>query len=200
MIPSLIGFTGLIGSGKSFAARYLADKYGYEVVKFAGPLKDMMRAIGLTEDHIEGHLKEIPCDQLCGKTPRFAMQTLGTEWGRDILGDNLWGNLWKHKVQKMLDAGKMVVTDDVRFSSESDRVKSMGGLVIKLTIKGNSVVGDHSSEIQDLTPSILIENDPSQVGSLEQTLDFLVASVAAATHKKQLLETKSHEGRPVHRV
>ena len=200
MIPSLIGFSGLIGSGKSFAARYLEDKYGYEIVKFAGPLKDMMRAMGLTEDHIEGHLKELPCDQLCGRTPRFAMQTLGTEWGRDILGDNLWGNLWQLKVEKMLDEGRLIVTDDVRFSSESDRVKSLGGLVIKLTIKGNQGGGDHSSETQDLTPSIIIENDPTKASSLEQTLDFIVASVAAASHKRDAQSASPPDDRPIQTV
>jgi hypothetical protein len=48
-------------------------------VKFAGPLKSMCMALGLTEAHIEGHLKEVPCELLCGQTPRHAMQTLGTE-------------------------------------------------------------------------------------------------------------------------
>ena len=43
----------------------------------------MLYQLGLGEAHIEGALKEVPCELLGGKTPRYAMQTLGTEWGRD---------------------------------------------------------------------------------------------------------------------
>ncbi len=48
-----------------------------------------------TEDKIEGSLKAKPCSLLAGKTPRHAMQTLGTEWGRNCIGDGFWINLWR---------------------------------------------------------------------------------------------------------
>lgn len=70
----LVGFCGLMGSGKTFAADYLVEKYGYTKVKFAKPLKDMLRAMGLTEEHIEGDLKELPCDLLDGRTIMGSMQ------------------------------------------------------------------------------------------------------------------------------
>jgi hypothetical protein len=78
----LIALTGYAGSGKSTLADILACEHGFTVVKFAGPLKAMLRALGLDEREIEGDLKEQPCQLLAGHTPRRAMQTLGTEWGR----------------------------------------------------------------------------------------------------------------------
>jgi hypothetical protein len=57
----IIAFTGLAGSGKSTAAKHLCTRHGFERVRFAGPLKDMMRALGLTEREIEGDRKESPC-------------------------------------------------------------------------------------------------------------------------------------------
>ena len=87
--PGLLGIHGKAGSGKSTAAQVLIDG-GFKRVKFADPLKNMLRAIGLTDQHIEGDLKEVPCDMLLGQTPRHAMQTLGTEWGRGCIGGEFW--------------------------------------------------------------------------------------------------------------
>lgn len=83
ILPPVIALTGLAGSGKSTASKYLVEKHGYQLVKFAGPLKDMLRAIGFGEDDIEGNGKELSNSLLCDKTPRHAMQTLGTEWGEN---------------------------------------------------------------------------------------------------------------------
>jgi hypothetical protein len=187
MMPVLIAFSGRAGSGKSHASTYLAAKYGYTRVKFADPLKDMLRAVGLTEEHIEGKLKEEPCDLLCGKTPRFAMQTLGTEWGRSLIDAGLWGNLWSARVTSLLSQGAVVVTDDVRFSNEAGLIKSMGGIVIGLESPASVAVGNHSSEAIDVIPNIIIKNDPSLPGALESTLDFIIGSVIMASSRKAKL-------------
>ena len=98
----LVAFCGLMGSGKTYAADYLVQNFGYTRIKFAGVLKDMLRTMGLTDEHIEGELKDLPCDMLDGRTPRWAMQSLGTEWGRTCISENLWGNLWEREVQALL--------------------------------------------------------------------------------------------------
>lgn len=75
--PRVIALTGVAGSGKSTAAKYLSEK-GYECIKFAGPLKRMLYALGLSEMEVEGALKEAPQDKFYGKSPRHLMQTIGT--------------------------------------------------------------------------------------------------------------------------
>jgi hypothetical protein len=137
----IIGFTGPIGCGKSFAARHLVNNHGFAVHKMAGPLKSMMRAIGLTDEHIEGTLKEVPCDLLCGRTPRHAMQTIGAEWGRDLIGGDLWVNLWRNA----LPAGR-VVCDDVRYPNEAATIRAVGGLVVEVRREGVGTHGNHASE------------------------------------------------------
>jgi hypothetical protein len=137
----IIGFTGPIGCGKSFAARHLVNNYGFTVHKMAGPLKSMMRAIGLADEHIEGRLKEVPCDLLCGKTPRYAMQTIGAEWGRDLIGGELWVNLWR----ATLPPGR-VVCDDIRYPNEAAMVRFLGGLVVAVRREGIGTHGAHQSE------------------------------------------------------
>jgi len=129
MARFIVGFAGLIGSGKSTAAAELTRTGGFQRVRFAGPLKKMVAALGLSLDEIEGRLKEAPCELLCGKTPRHAMQTIGTEWGRNLIGEDLWIRAWKHAVRK-LPAEVSVVADDVRFENEANAIRELGGAVV----------------------------------------------------------------------
>jgi hypothetical protein len=173
----IIAFTGPIGSGKSFAAKYLEEAHGFDVHKMAGPLKNMLRAVGLTERHIEGDLKEVPCEVLCGKTPRLAMQTLGTEWGRDIIGADLWVNLWRHTLPK-----GDVVCDDVRFPNEAAMLRSMGGIIVKIERDGFEAKTTHASEaFIGIAPHITIRNDGTDAFCL--ALDELVASQELVTEE-----------------
>lgn len=153
-LPRVVALTGAAGSGKSTAAGYLIRRHGYERVKFAGPLKNMCRAIGLSEDHIEGDLKEVPSDMLCGKTPRHLMQALGTELGRNLIGEDFWIRLWLHRVA----AAKRVVVDDCRFPNEAEAVRSLGGVIIKLAGRGG-IAGSHASEAGCGTWDSTVEND-----------------------------------------
>jgi len=151
----LIGLAGTIDSGKSFAASHLVENHGFEVRKLAGPLKAAMRAFGLTDEHIEGELKEAPCEILCGKTPRYAMQTIGTDWGRRIIGDDLWIRLWRHQLPD-----RPVVTDDVRFENEAEAVRLAGGIVVRLLQAADMADGEpaHESEALNFTPDFTVFN------------------------------------------
>ncbi len=144
-LPAVVAFTGAAGAGKSTATHHLVDHLGYKLVKFAGPLKDMMRAIGLTEEEIEGSLKELPSGTLLGKTPRHAMQTLGTEWGRNSIGEDLWISLWRRRVEATLAEGCRVVVDDCRFPNEAAAIRKFGGNIYLLVGRGG-IAGNHASE------------------------------------------------------
>src|SRR5688572_26446471 len=95
MLPKIVAFVGPIGCGKTTAARALR-RLEYTKVSFADPLKEMLIAFGLTAEQVYGNEKEIPTGILAGHTPRYAMQTLGTEWGRDLIHTNLWTLAWQH--------------------------------------------------------------------------------------------------------
>ena len=56
----IIGLAGGKGCGKSSVARILERKYGYEILSFASPIKDMLRAMGLRDSELNDPvLKEI---------------------------------------------------------------------------------------------------------------------------------------------
>lgn len=153
MKQRIIALTGAAGSGKSTVADHL-EKRGYVRVKFAGPLKDMLRAIGLTERQIEGDQKEVPCELLAGVTTRRAMQTLGTEWGRDIISPDLWVGLWRARVEQILANGAFgIIADDCRFQNEHSAVRALGGDVWRIIRP--SFVGTDLSHVSESGASSL---------------------------------------------
>lgn len=157
-LPPIVAFTGPAGSGKSTATRHLIERYGYTLVKFAGPLKDMLRAVGMAEDEIEGSYKETSFAYLCGKTPRHAMQTLGTEWGRKCMGEDFWINLWRRRVEQVFAEAGRVVVDDCRFPNEAQAIRRLGGDIYKLVGRGG-IPGHHESERGCGDEDLVIAND-----------------------------------------
>lgn len=162
---TVIAFTGLIGAGKSEAARYLIERHGFKRGKFAAALKEMMRTYlryrgvppDMIERMIEGDLKEVPSPYLNGRTPRHAMQSLGTEWGRDCIHTDLW-------VDTEMDAQRAapaLVFDDARFLNEAAAVRAAGGALVRIerTGAGSAVGAGHSSEGQNLGETLTIHND-----------------------------------------
>lgn len=155
--PRLVCFTGPMGSGKSSAAAALVLQ-GWELVKFASPLKKMLRVLylsaGLTaeevEDRIEGNRKDRPDVLLGGRTPRHAMQSLGTEWGREMIDPDLWAAVWAGRVSKALERGRRVVCDDLRFPNElsAARFVDPDAVIVELTGRRRHVeaAAAHASE------------------------------------------------------
>lgn len=159
-MPRIIALTGLAQAGKSTVASFM-EEIGFVRIRFAGPLKNMLRSLGLTDRHIEGDLKEAPCDLLCGKTPRWVMQRLGTEFGRDMVGEDLWTNVWTESVLAALDQGaRGIVAEDCRFINEAAAVLRLDGQIWRVERPG-LVAGGHISEnaLAGFSPYLTLQND-----------------------------------------
>jgi len=143
----LVGICGYAGSGKSTLAEQLAIRYGYVRTSFATPLKEMLYTLCPRTDMDR---KDVPTSYLCGKTPREALQFLGTEWGRYMIGEDLWVDQWQHRIGHQRSDGAWewgyhkVVVDDVRFPNELNRIHSLGGSIV--LVEGTNRKSDHSSE------------------------------------------------------
>lgn len=118
----IIGLLGYKNSGKSTVAEHLARQFNYDRLGFAEPLKKMLESLGIPKQFTRGIWKEEPNSILCGRTARWAMQTLGTEWGRELIGEDLWINVWKLHLNS-----PNTVVEDVRFKNEVEAVRSKGG-------------------------------------------------------------------------
>ena len=136
--PFVIGVTGKARSGKDTLSEHLYTRLGFDCNRaaFADPLKDMLRAIGI--DDIEGYKEEV--HPLLGVTSRKMMQTLGTEWGREAIGEDTWINLTKEKGK----GKKFLVISDVRFENEANFVRE-NGILLHVTGRGG-IKGFHKSE------------------------------------------------------
>lgn len=176
----IIAFCGLIGSGKTTAALHLVDRHGFVRVRFAEPLKAMLRSLGLSNREIDGDLKEDPCPLLGGKTPRWAMQLLGTEWGRQMIDPELWTRAWRLSVDA-LPPGIPVVADDCRFANEAAAVRAVSpnALVLRIVRPGVTVGGAHVSELQAFSPDCDIINRGS-IAELCALIDDFVIPPARA--------------------
>lgn len=148
----LVGVAGRKGHGKDAVAGVLL-RHGFVKHRFADPLKAMLRAFYRCNDldeatiqrKIEGELKEAPCAMLCGRTPREAMQTLGTEWGRGLVHPDLWTESLERRVASF----DRVVVPDVRFPNEIKTIRANGGVVLYVDAGrriGQGAFTDHKSE------------------------------------------------------
>jgi hypothetical protein len=205
---TVVGLSGFAQSGKTTAALYLEKKYGIRRKHIAEPLRAMLavllQANGMSSDEIteylEGAKKEqvIPC---LGVTSRYAQITIGTEWGREMINQNLWANTWAAGVKD----GESVMNDSVRFPNEAAAIRQLGGFVIMIKRPGTKPAkfknklgeflyskfgimwGVHPSERIDLIkPDFIIHND-ADVETMYRDLD---AAMAKYFEKTQLISFK----------
>lgn len=140
----IIGLTGRARVGKDTVARFIVAARGGYQYSFADPMRAMLRAgfgIDMNDPFWEAN-KETVVPAL-GKSPREIMQTLGTEWGRNMIGSNTWITMAQ---QRLLAAGPGMVISDVRFENEAHWVRKLGGRIMHIKRDDAQKVAPHSSE------------------------------------------------------
>lgn len=155
---TLVAFTGLAQSGKTTAAQVLCRR-GYDRMSFAGPIKQMVRCLTAETDKT----KQLP--QFGGKTLRHLYQTLGTDWGRNMIHPNIWVQLGAERLRTLLGdveegATQGVVIDDLRFDNEAQLIRNFGGIVVQVHRPGVHAMA-HESEA-GISPHLIdvdLDND-----------------------------------------
>jgi hypothetical protein len=134
-------------SGKTAVANMLAQE-GFAAVSFASPLKRMacefLVSLGYREDEATRLVwtdKPFVVPEV-GCSVRHILQTLGTEWGRERLGPDLWVRCWEAQASRQ----DRVIADDVRFPNEAQAVKAKGGRMWKIVRPSATHDGQHISE------------------------------------------------------
>lgn len=173
----LIGLIGKAGVGKDTAARHLYREHGLYHYAFAAPLRGMVAGL-LGEAHwSDREWKERPVDWI-GKSPRELLQTLGTEWGRNLVHPHLWvlkaEQVW-NRIDRTSKHYNGMVISDVRFPNEADWIHSQGGVLIEILRPDAAPVAAHASEQQDLRSfSRLTINNSGTIGELQHAIDTIM--------------------------
>lgn len=165
-----IGVTGYARHGKDTIADYLVLNYKFQKIALADVMKEVISIIfGWSREYIEQHKDEI--DNFWGVTPRYALQTLGTEWGQHILGEFnlfeqrtgrlLWTKQTYNYIQKFFNNNENVVISDIRFLHEAKYLKDKGFIIWRVNrpncpFKTNSHASE--SEINKIEKSWYIDN------------------------------------------
>lgn len=167
--PDMTGFIGITGkarAGKDSVGKHLRQKHNYYTIALAAPIKRALyQMFGITDEVWEdSKAKETEIPWL-GATPRRLAQTLGTEWGRNMIDDNVWIKATENCIR--LETERAIAITDVRFENEALWIINNGGLLIE--VHRQSLEAPHHSHpseagIKAYTPHAIIENN----GTLEQ--------------------------------
>jgi hypothetical protein len=141
-LKMIVGFVGLIGSGKDTAADLLVNDFGFKRDSFANTLKDAVSKIfHWDRDMLQGLSAESRAwreevddwwAQRLGiphLTPRWVLQFFGTDVCRDNFSNDIWVASLERKLMQTKDN---VVISDVRFANEIWAIKDAGGSIIRL--------------------------------------------------------------------
>ena len=135
----IVGCVGFIGSGKGTVGDILIKK-GFIKESFAGTLKDVASVMfNWPREMLEGDTeesrkwRELPDEYWSVKlgrsfSPRYALQYMGTEVGRDMFHTDFW----LYTLEKRVHNNKNYVITDVRFPNEMQWIKKQGGMIIEV--------------------------------------------------------------------
>lgn len=193
-----IGISGFAQSGKTTAANYIEKVYGYERVHIATTLRSMLavllQTLGYSQadvtDILEGSRKDGWIIPELGCTSRHLQITIGTEWGRQLVCDDIWVKTW----MASLEPASLSMNDSVRFPNEEKGIQSTNGFTILIEREGTGPAafkwgflgkllyrkwgimwGVHPSERTDLLkPTYRLYNN-STVEGLYRDIDAIMA-------------------------
>jgi hypothetical protein len=172
----IIGIHGRKRSGKDTAGTLLQPILGGYLYAFADPLYQMLAPFGIRKDDpYWGVNKDTPLAIFGGRSLRYVLQTLGTEWGRNTVSEDLWVTMAQLKFHSV---GPGMIITDVRMPNEAAWVRKQGGVILHMRRReADQVVDLHDSEKPlPLAPTDMIVENNGTIADLQQTLQEMFLS------------------------
>lgn len=167
MKPLLIALHGLPGVGKDAFANRLTESGNWSKISFAAPLKrGLSEMLNIPIEDIDNPtLKNAP-NYKFNRSIRYMLQTLGTEWGRDLIDEDIWLKLATEGIEHQFTQNMNVVNTDLRFPNESAMIKKMGGYIIHI-LRDTNIDGDISLKTG-------VSSHQSNAGLPKEHIDFTI--------------------------
>lgn len=184
----IVAMSGYAGAGKDSVADVLVEDYGFKRYAFADILRLAAAALNpiVSVDPYGSEITYNTAIEMVGyneakfKYPevRALLQRLGTEVGRELLGDNVWVDATFRRIENETLVSDDVVITDCRFPNEAHAVKNRGGIVVRVERPGVEAANSHPSETSlDMWPfDFTISNDGGLidlVGPVESLYKFV---------------------------
>lgn len=181
----IIGLAGAAGAGKNTVAERLLAAHRFVPLAFADPLYEAVSVItGLSVDELQDRTRKENALGWISCSPRRLLQTLGTDWGRQMIHPEIWVMSTMRRIEAHPEFRYCLT--DVRFANEAEAIKARGGVVWRVTRAAgaglDAAAAAHSSEagIPDRYVDLELANDGSVV-SLWNAVDAAIGSLQAAT-------------------
>lgn len=125
----IFGLSGKVGSGKNYVAENILCPMLTEKNTVVLSFADHFKIDAIAKDKIK--YEEVFIKKT--KESRVALQKRGTEEGRDVYGPMVWVDVLTNWIRVLSERGvQRVIIGDVRFKSEAQAIKELGGLLIRV--------------------------------------------------------------------
>jgi hypothetical protein len=158
-MKQIVGFCGVIGSGKDYKAESY-KKNGYIHVNFADPLKEIIfktLKINNIKDHNKYEMfKDNYWNPITKVFPSFTGRDI-LQLGnicRQILHEDIWVDAWEKSVK---DLDKVVVSD-IRYPNEAKKIISLGGEIYFCNYKSMKYNSKTKFESEKMSQELLNKN------------------------------------------
>lgn len=159
----IVGLSGYAQAGKDTVAQLMQQiEPTFQRVAFADPLREMLYALNplasrlILSDYRDDYYVHRPVQEWVDEqgwewakantTVRELLQRLGTEAGRNVLGQDIWVRTGVRKIRELEADGYDVVVTDVRFTNEAEAIVGELGEVWRIERPGTAPVNPHPSE------------------------------------------------------
>ena len=170
-MTKVIAMTAPAAAGKDLVADLMMSQMILRVpsvsmrtLSFAAPIKEAVASIlgCKASDFTDRKIKEVSLLESHGidASPRVLMQTLGSNWARDMIDEEFWIRIAQSRLETMKAQGvDYVFITDLRFDNEAEFVKANGGTILHIHRPDVAPVASHASENGiNVEPCFTIDN------------------------------------------
>lgn len=155
-VSTLIGLGGKYRAGKDVVADHLVDSHGFRKIGMSDILAEALYALNpvvvldesgqyVRYQELHDVVGYVAAKEMSSEVRRL-LQVLGTEVGRQLLGEDVWVEAIGQRIKS---SSEPVVVTGIRFFNELDMIRQLGGVsvfIIRPGLQQEATTAQHASE------------------------------------------------------